>query len=106
MILNWIGLIMGLAAVVGGAVLEGLHMTALIQPTAAIIVMGGTLGATMLASTAEEFSGALRSLALLFLKGGHDPKIIVKEVIDLANLARKEGILAGGSSGSLSSQVP
>lgn len=94
MILNWIGLLLGMAAVVGGAILEGLHIDALIQPTAAIIVFGGTIGATMLASTAEEFSGALRSLGKVFLKGGEDHGALVKEILELANIARKDGILA------------
>ena len=40
-----IGLVLGLGAVVGGAALEGLHLNALVQPTAALIVLGGTFGA-------------------------------------------------------------
>jgi len=95
MILNWIGLIMGMAAVFGGALLEGLHIQALIQPTAAIIVFGGTIGATMLASTTAEFSAALKSLLKIFLKGdNHDYSHIIKDIVDMANVARKEGILA------------
>ncbi len=94
MILNWVGLIMGMGAVVGGAVLEGLHMSALIQPTAAIIVFGGTIGATMLASGMQDFSGALRAVPKLFLKGSPDYTALVKQILDIANLARKEGILA------------
>jgi chemotaxis protein MotA len=94
MILNWIGLFMALGAVIGGAILEGLHIQALIQPTAAIIVFGGTIGATLIASGTQEFSAAIRSLTLLFLKGSKDPNILVKEILDLANAARKEGILA------------
>ena len=40
-----IGLLMGFGAIFGGAAVEGLHMKALIQPTAAMIVLGGTFGA-------------------------------------------------------------
>lgn len=94
MIINWIGLIMGMAAVVGGAILEGLHLSSLNQPTAAIIVFGGTIGATLLASTASEFSGALKGLVKVFAKGSPDYAGLAKELLDLANLARKEGILA------------
>lgn len=94
MALNWIGLMMGIASVVGGAILEGLHLSAITVPTAAIIVLGGTVGATMLASTTAEFSGALRGLTKIYLKGGHDSHHLIKELVDIANLARKEGILA------------
>ena len=62
MILNWIGVLLGAFAVFGGAILEGLHIEALIQPTAAIIVFGGTIGATMLASTTAEFSAAIKGV--------------------------------------------
>lgn len=94
MILTWIGLIMGLGAVLLGAVLEGLHMSALSQPTAALIVFGGTLGATMLASTPEEFSGAIRLLPKLLFGKSPDPAGLVKQLVELANIARKDGILA------------
>lgn len=95
MILNWIGVLLGAFAVFGGAILEGLHIQALIQPTAAIIVFGGTIGATMLASTPAEFSAALKGILAIFLKGGkHDYSHMIKEIVDMANVARKEGILA------------
>ena len=84
-----------MVAVIGGAALEGLHLNSLVQPTAAIIVFGGTIGATMLASGTFEFSAALRGLMKVFLKGGgHDSGHLIKEIVDMANLARKEGILA------------
>ncbi len=95
MILNWIGLILGMAAILGGALLEGLHLQALIQPTAAIIVFGGTIGATMLASTTEEFGAALKIITKVYLKPEkHDFSHVIKDIIDMANIARKEGILA------------
>ena len=43
-----IGLVMGLGAIIGGAVLEGLHLNSLVQPTAALIVLGGTFGAAFI----------------------------------------------------------
>ena len=95
MILNWIGVLLGAFAVFGGAILEGLHIEALIQPTAAIIVFGGTIGATMLASTTAEFSAAIKGVLNIFLKGDkHDSANLIKEIVDMANIARKEGILA------------
>ena len=36
-----IGLILGFGAVIGGQILEGGHISAIIQPTAALIVLGG-----------------------------------------------------------------
>ena len=41
-----IGIVLGFGAVFGGQVLEGGSIMALIQPTAFLIVIGGTMGAT------------------------------------------------------------
>lgn len=43
-----IGLILGLAAIVIGQVIEGGELSALIQPAPLVIVMGGTIGAVLL----------------------------------------------------------
>jgi len=97
MILSWIGIILGVGGVLVGQVMEGgsinaLH--ALIQPTAALIVFGGTLGATLLSSTLNEFSEALRSLPKIFFGQAHNYAELVKEIVSLASVARREGILA------------
>lgn len=94
MIVSLIGLFLGLFAVIGGAAIEGLHLSSLTQPTAALIVFGGTLGATMLACTGEEFSGAIRLTPKIFLGKAPDFSELIKEIVNLANLARKEGLLA------------
>ncbi|MFM8269876.1 MAG: flagellar motor protein [Pseudomonadota bacterium] len=94
MIVSMVGLFLGMFAVIGGAVIEGLHLSALTQPTAALIVFGGTLGATMLACTGEEFSAALKLTPKIFTGNAPDFSGLIKEIVDLANLARKEGLLA------------
>jgi chemotaxis protein MotA len=94
MILNWIAVIIGIGAIIGGAFLEGLHMSALSQPTAALIVFGGTFGATLLSATPSEFSQAIRWLSKVFLKNSTELKPLIQEIVDLATIARKEGILA------------
>lgn len=47
------GLILGVGAILAGQVLEGGHLASLLQPTAFLIVIGGTLGAVMLQSPAS-----------------------------------------------------
>ena len=46
--LSFAGLVIGLVAILGGQVLEGGHVSSLLQPTAFLIVVGGTLGAVLL----------------------------------------------------------
>ena len=49
-----VGLIMGFGAVIGGQLLEGGHLSALLQPTAAVIVLGGTIGATLVSFPVQD----------------------------------------------------
>ncbi len=88
-----IGLVGGLGAVIGGAVLEGLHIEALIQPTAAIIVLGGTFGAAFVSFPMDTAMKAVKDIKILFsppekLDG------IIAVIIDLAIKARKNGIIS------------
>ena len=88
-----IGLVLGIGAVLGGAVLEGLHFNSLIQPTAAIIVLGGTFGATFISFPMSAAIQALKDLKLLFASPAN-PEDIIPVVLELANRARKNGILS------------
>ena len=47
-ILTVIGVIIGFAAIIGGNFLEGGHLSALVNGPAALIVLGGTIGAAVL----------------------------------------------------------
>ena len=60
-----VGIVLGLGAVFGGAALEGLHMGALIQPTAAIIVLGGTAAATFVSFPMGTLIQAVKDDAVL-----------------------------------------
>lgn len=100
MMMNWFAVILGLGSILLGNALEGGHIGSLIQVTAAMIVFGGTAGATMLSVTFPEFRGAIAGLKKLFLAKAPDYGALVKEVSGLAASARKEGIL------SLENQIP
>lgn len=89
-----IGVVLGIAAVLVGQVLEGGSVMALVQPTAFLIVMGGTAGAVTLAFTGKDLKLAMGSLGMLFGPSKVDMKSTMKRLIDLALKARKEGILA------------
>jgi len=88
-----IGLVMGFGAIIGGAVLEGIHITALIQPTAALIVLGGTFGAAFVSFPMGIAIGALKDVKVLI---GTSPKNdeLIAEICGYAAKARKNGIIA------------
>lgn len=88
-----IGLILGFGAVVGGAVLEGLHLDALVQPTAALIVLGGTFGAAFVSFPMATVLQACKDLKLLFIRRmTHDT--LIDDLCAFAVKARKQGIIS------------
>ena len=93
-----LGTVAGLGCAFGlillGNHLEGGHLSAIIQPTAALIVFGGTLGATMVGFPLQEFIRAIRSLGQFLGDKGHDSAGLLAEIVRYAQIARREGIIA------------
>ncbi len=88
------GLIIGLTAILLGQVLEGGHISSLVQPTAFIIVIGGTLGAVMLQSPLRVFLDGMRMAKWVFFPPAIKNETIIKQIVDWSTVARKEGLLA------------
>ncbi|MGE4232931.1 MAG: flagellar motor protein [Bacteriovoracia bacterium] len=89
-----IGVLLGIAAVFGGALLEGLHLGAILQGTAAVIVFGGTFGAMLVSFPQQDIKNAFKMLKVVFLKVETDVRDVIEEIIKIASVARKEGVLA------------
>ena len=81
-------------AVVGGALLEGLHLGSITQLTAAIIVLGGTIGATLLSFPMKAVQGAARSLLSIFFEPKYNESGLLEEIIECSNKSRKDGLIA------------
>ncbi|OGQ98939.1 MAG: flagellar motor protein MotA [Deltaproteobacteria bacterium RIFOXYD12_FULL_55_16] len=88
-----VGLIMGFGAVIGGQLLEGGHLSALLQPTAAVIVLGGTIGATLVSFPVQDLLRALRSAATAFFHQEDNPEDLIGKLIGFAITARKNGLI-------------
>ncbi len=89
-----VGLFLGLAAIVGGQVLEGGHIASLVQPTAFLIVVGGTLGAVMLQSPLPVFRDGMRMVKWVFVPTVVDPARQIADISRWSHIARKEGLLS------------
>ncbi len=89
-----VGVLLGIFAVFGGALLEGLHLAAIMQGTAAIIVFGGTLGAALVAFPQQDVKRAISMLGIIFKPVDTDVRAVIDEIIKIAGVARKEGVLA------------
>lgn len=89
-----VGLLLGLIAIVGGQVLEGGHMSSLFQPTAFLIVVGGTLGAVMLQSPLRVFLDGVRMGKWVLFPPSVEPLKLIDQISRWGQLARKEGLLS------------
>jgi chemotaxis protein MotA len=89
-----LGIILGLSAILLGNVLEGGHLSSLFQPTALLIVVGGTIGATLLGFPLHVFVKAVRALRSVFLDERRDTGRIIDEIVEYAQKARRDGIIA------------
>ena len=89
-----VGLGLGLAAILVGQILEGGHVGSLVQPTAFLIVIGGTLGAVMLQSPLPVFMNGMRMVRWVFFPPANEPEKLVDQVSTWSHVARKEGLLA------------
>jgi chemotaxis protein MotA len=88
------GVVLAVAGIVAGLLLEGGNLGQVLQPTAALIVFGGTLGAVLVQFPAGTVFEAFRSLAHLFTRSAeHDAKI-VQQLVAFANKARRQGVVS------------
>ena len=89
-----VGLILGFGAVFGGAVLEGVHIGALISPTSALIVLGGTFGAVFISFPLPACIKGFKDAVIAFLPPKVDPEAVVKDIIGYATKARRNGLIS------------
>ncbi len=95
--MDWIsiaGVVLGVVAIVGGQVLEGGHVGSIIQVTAFIIVIGGTMGAIMLQSSVTVFVQGIKMIRWAFVPPKVNPLDAIGQVVEWSHLSRKGGLLA------------
>lgn len=64
------------------------------QLTAAIIVIGGTIGAVAVAFPMKDFMHGIKLAGRVFGTRKDDTEEIIKQVVELATIARRDGVLA------------
>ena len=88
------GILLAVAGIVAGLILEGGKIGQIVQPTAAMIVFGGTLGAVMVQFPSQVVTQAFKRFANVFFARTPNPYSLVKELVGYANEARKNGIVS------------
>ncbi len=85
---------MAMGGILGGLLLEGGSILDIAQFTAALIVVGGTLGAVMITTPMGVLIRACKRLLSVFLYTPASPGVISEEIIGYATKARKNGIVS------------
>ena len=88
-----IGLASGVICVVVGIMLQGVFSDYIDIPSL-FIVLGGTLAATILNYPLSSLKNLGKVISITFKKVEFDLQKTIKDIIELANLARKEGLFA------------
>jgi len=92
-ILTLIGIMLAFIAILGGNLLEGGHMSSLVQFTAFVIVIGGTLGAVMVQTPIRTFVRAIRISIWVIFPVKLQPEEAAEKIVNWSNIARREGLL-------------
>ncbi|HEY2461180.1 MAG TPA: flagellar motor protein [Candidatus Acidoferrum sp.] len=91
---SFAGVFIALGGILVGLMLEGGKILQIVQPTAALIVFGGTLGAVMLQFPLRVVLAAFRRLGQVFFDNSKNPRFLIAEIVRFANQARKDGIIS------------
>jgi chemotaxis protein MotA len=88
------GIVFAIGMILVGQALEGGHVGSLLQLTAGMIVLGGTFGAVMVSFPMNEFVRGLKMAANTIKQKKSDLQQILDQIVDLAGVARRDGVLA------------
>lgn len=89
-----IGTLIALLSIGAGLTVEGGKLAQVLQPTAAMIVFGGTLGAVMVQFPLSIVLRAFATLRVVFFSSDRQPDALIQNLLRYAHKARKEGLLS------------
>ncbi len=88
------GIIVSFGGITAGLLLEGGKLSQILQPTAALIVAGGTVGAVLLQYPLATVFTAARSLRTVFFEPRSRASHEITRLTNLAQKARRDGIIS------------
>ena len=88
------GVLLALAGIIAGLIMEGGNLGQILQPTAALIVFGGTLGAILLQYPLPTVLNSFKSLAHVFGAPRKENDEVLTMLLAFANKARRQGVVS------------
>jgi chemotaxis protein MotA len=91
---SFAGLAVAAAGIIGGLLLEGGTLSDVTQVTAALIVLGGTVGAVMVTTPKYLLASALKKLPTIFWQPESSASSIIRQIQIFAIKARRSGLIS------------
>ena len=88
-----VGLLLGIAFVIGGILQTG-QLGSYFDFPSIVIVLGGTIASTLASFPLKNFFNTSKVIKKAFFNKETSPNEVIGEIINLANVARKEGLLS------------
>lgn len=88
-----VGLIGAFGVILGSIILGG-EIGVFVNIPSLVVVVGGTLCVVMFRYTLGQFLGSFGIMLKAFMYKSTEPSVLIEEAVELANIARKEGVLA------------
>ncbi len=89
-----VGIAVAMLAILIGLIMDGGNPVAMIMPSALVIVMGGSLGATLASGLLPDAITALKSVVPTLTSKAVDSVDAIETVVQFADQARREGLLS------------
>src|SRR5574344_1665489 len=96
-IASLLGIVLGAAMVVFGIITGKSGVAALgnfVDIPSVIITIGGSVSGVLASNSLSDFINGFKSFKLVFKTVNSDASEVIKNIINLSNVARKEGLLA------------
>ena len=93
---SFIGIISGVALIISAIIIGG-DVHNFINTPGVMIVMGGTIAATLLTFQFKDVTAAFRAAYFVFTGGKQDSNNMIATMIKLCNISRRKGILELGN---------
>jgi chemotaxis protein MotA len=92
-VLTIVGVVLAFVSIVGGSILKGSGVKALLGAAAFVIVVVGTVAAIFVQTPLGTFLRALKIAGWVFRPPSMDPNATIEKIVEWSNTARKQGLL-------------
>jgi chemotaxis protein MotA len=89
-----IGFVLAWGAFFGAIIMEGGDLKAMVNPSAALLVFGGTIGASMMSFPLSAMKDVPSVVRHAFMSKHQDVSEVIKMLVTFAERARREGLLS------------